>query len=336
MNYDIYINAEIGYPFSAEYIRGELDRIGDAPCRVFISSLGGSAVDALQIRQMFLEHGNVTVYLHGFVASAATIIAMGAKHIAMGRYALLLVHRCANAVDEWGTMNSGEIASVIEKLRASQTALETIDQTVANIYAARCGSTVEDAARLMKEAEWLTAERCLEIGLVDEVTKDDERPLLTDAMRGTIAACALPLPTVKERAERADTLYNKVCTALRPFFARSPQPVEETPTETKTDIRMNLNDFTTLRSVLAIGDEATLATQDGKAVLNAEQMKALDARLSALIAENEQIATLQARIDALEKADGDETAHIEAGASAEDTAFAARVRADYNLLKHLG
>ena len=96
MKYDIYINGSIGYPFSASFIQDELAKVGDAPCTVYISSLGGSVVDALQIRQMFLEHGNVTVHLHGFVASAATIIAMGAKRIVMGEFALLLVHRCSN------------------------------------------------------------------------------------------------------------------------------------------------------------------------------------------------------------------------------------------------
>jgi ClpP class serine protease len=53
-------------------------------------------VCALQIRQMFLKHDNVTAHLYGFIASTATIIAMGAKRIVMGESALLLVHRCSN------------------------------------------------------------------------------------------------------------------------------------------------------------------------------------------------------------------------------------------------
>ena len=54
MKYDIYINGSIGYPFSASFIQDELAKVGEAPCTVYISSLGGSVVDALQIRQMFL------------------------------------------------------------------------------------------------------------------------------------------------------------------------------------------------------------------------------------------------------------------------------------------
>ena len=101
MKYDIYINGSIGYPFSASFIQDELSKVGDVPCTVYVLSLGGSVVDALHIRQMFLEHRNVTVYLQGFVASAAAIIAMGAKRIVMGEFALLLVHSCSNWIDEF-------------------------------------------------------------------------------------------------------------------------------------------------------------------------------------------------------------------------------------------
>ena len=99
MEYDIYINDTIGYPISAAYVKGLLQDYKDKPCNVYISSFGGAVADALQIHQMFLEHGNVTAYVYGFTASAATIIAMGAKKIIMGEYALMLIHRCSNWVD---------------------------------------------------------------------------------------------------------------------------------------------------------------------------------------------------------------------------------------------
>ena len=55
MTYDIYINSAIGWPFSADYVRDELAKCKKKPCNVYISSLGGAVIDALQIRQMFLE-----------------------------------------------------------------------------------------------------------------------------------------------------------------------------------------------------------------------------------------------------------------------------------------
>ena len=194
MNYDIYINSSIGWPFSADYVRGELNKCKKKPCNVYISSLGGAVIDALQIRQMFVEHGDVTVHLHGFVASAATIIAMGAKKIVMGEFALFLMHRCSNWVDTWGQMNAEEIADAIKKLEASKNALETIDQTVANIYAARCGKKVKDVAEWMKDAVWLNADDCKQRGLVDEICKDEVHPVITDALKEEILACGFPVP----------------------------------------------------------------------------------------------------------------------------------------------
>ena len=51
------------------------------PANVRISSLGGAVDDGLDIRQQFVDHGNVTAYLYGLVASSATIAALGAKKV---------------------------------------------------------------------------------------------------------------------------------------------------------------------------------------------------------------------------------------------------------------
>ena len=64
MTYDIYINSSIGWPYSAQYVREELDKCKGKTCNVYISSLGGSVVDALQIRQLFRDHGDVVAHLH--------------------------------------------------------------------------------------------------------------------------------------------------------------------------------------------------------------------------------------------------------------------------------
>ena len=339
MKYDIYINGSIGFPFSASFIQDELAKVGDAPCTVYISSLGGSVVDALQIRQMFLEHGNVTAYLHGFVASAATIIAMGAKRIVMGEFALLLVHRCSNWIDEWGTMNADEIAQTIQKLEASKNALETIDQTVVNIYAARCGKKVEDIAGWMKDADWLNAETCKTYGLIDEIIKDEQSIALTDGIKGQILACGLPVPEVATRDE-----HRSILDSIRSFFKDKTIVKTETldqPTNTETLHIMN-KEFTYILAALQLdGIEQTQNT----VVLSVEQMTALDNHLSALAEEKqtltseitslrEQVNDLTTQVENLQKADGDETSHIEDGVENEEH-YAIRARNDYERLKHL-
>lgn len=329
MNYDIYINSSIGWPFSADYVRGELNKCKKKPCNVYISSLGGAVIDALQIRQMFVEHGDVTVHLHGFVASAATIIAMGAKKIVMGEFALFLMHRCSNWVDTWGQMNAEEIADAIKKLEASKNALETIDQTVANIYAARCGKKVKDVAEWMKDAIWLNADDCKQRGLVDEVCKDEEHPVITNALKGEILACGFPVPENRQEKD-ADLSLRSFLEGIRSLFASR----SATNTQTTKDMNTEIKDY---KNVLAVIKADSITTSDGKAVLSDEQMNALDTRLSTLSALEKENAELKARVSALEKNDGEETNHIEATATEDPAAdYASRARSAYAKLKAIG
>ena len=332
MNYDIYINSSIGWPFSADYIRGELAKCKKKPCNVYISSLGGAVIDALQIRQMFLEHGEVTVHLHGFVASAATIIAMGAKHIVMGEFALFLMHRCSNWVDTWGQMNAEEIDAAIKKLEASRNALETIDQTVANIYAARCGKKVKDVAGWMHDAAWLTAEDCKARGLIDDICKDEEHPVITDALKGEILACGFPLPAQREETT-ADISRRSLLDGIRAFFTARTASTEANHTKTSNDMNQDY------KNVMDVLQEDTIATQDGKVVLSAKQMTALDTHLSSLAAEKQQqeqqIAELQAKIANLQKQDGDHTQKVEDVLTEPAEDYASRARAAYKQLKGL-
>lgn len=329
MNYDIYINSSIGWPFSADYVRGELNKCKKKPCNVYISSLGGAVIDALQIRQMFVEHGDVTVHLHGFVASAATIIAMGAKKIVMGEFALFLMHRCSNWVDTWGQMNAEEIADAIKKLEASKNALETIDQTVANIYAARCGKKVKDVAEWMKDAIWLNADDCKQRGLVDEVCKDEEQPVITNALKGEILACGFPVPENRQEKD-ADLSLRSFLEGIRSLFASR----SATNTQTTKDMNTENKDF---KNVLAALKADSITTSDGKAVLSDEQMNALDTRLSTLSALEKENAELKARVSALEKNDGEDTNHIEATATEDPAAdYASRARSAYAKLKAIG
>lgn len=329
MNYDIYINSSIGWPFSADYVRGELNKCKKKPCNVYISSLGGAVIDALQIRQMFVEHGDVTVHLHGFVASAATIIAMGAKKIVMGEFALFLMHRCSNWVDTWGQMNAEEIADAIKKLEASKNALETIDQTVANIYAARCGKKVKDVAEWMKDAIWLNADDCKQRGLVDEVCKDEEHPVITNALKGEILACGFPVPENRQEKD-ADLSLRSFLEGIRSLFASR----SATNTQTTKDMNTEIKDY---KKVLAAIKADSITTSDGKAVLSDEQMNALETSLSTLSALEKENAELKARVSALEKNDGEETNHIEATATEDPAAdYASRARSAYAKLKAIG
>lgn len=199
--YHIDIDSYIGYPISKGYIKSKLQPMKGKPCAVRINSYGGDVQTALDIRQQFIDHGQVTAYIIGMTASAATILAMGARKVVMSRYALMLVHPCSAAVTAWGYYNKEELAKAIEQLRKTQADLKTLDRVVASIYAAKVGEhNAGSMAALMQEARWIGAEEALHLGLIDEIDPDEQQPdpakePMTDAQREHIVACGLPVPT---------------------------------------------------------------------------------------------------------------------------------------------
>lgn len=199
--YNIDIDSYIGYPISKGYIKSKLQPMKGKPCTVRINSYGGDVQTALDIRQQFIDHGQVTAYIIGMTASAATILAMGARKVVMSRYALMLVHPCSAAVTQWGYYNKEELTKAIDKLRKTQADLKTLDRVVASIYAAKVGEhNAGSMAALMQEARWIGAEEALHLGLIDEIDPDEQQPdpakePMTDAQREHIVACGLPVPT---------------------------------------------------------------------------------------------------------------------------------------------
>lgn len=244
MKYDIYINADIGWPISYEYVRSELSKLEGQDVNVYVSSLGGSLVHALKIRRLFIDHGRVTCHLHGFVASAATILATGAKRVLMGRHALYLAHLNSLPVDLWGYHNTEDIERAIEELQNNKLDLDKIDSTVAGIYAARGSKTAEEFHAIMAKGLWLNAEEVLALGLADELAEDDSTTFAaasaqggySAALRSKIAAYGLPhlpaashdtaaitnhkptdMPTANVNIENQE---GKKPTALAAFFAK--------------------------------------------------------------------------------------------------------------------
>ena len=209
--YHIDIDSYIGYPISKGYVKSKLQPLKGKPCAVRINSYGGDVQTALDIRQQFIDHGQVTAYIIGMTASAATILAMGARKVVMSRYALMLVHPCSTAVTNWGYYNKEELAKAIEKLRKAQADLKTLDRVVASIYAAKVGdSNVGKMEALMHEARWIGAEEALRLGLIDEIDPDEEQPdpakePMTDAQREHIVACGLPVPTFNTNTASTNT-----------------------------------------------------------------------------------------------------------------------------------
>lgn len=325
MDYQIIIDDYIGDWWSGtdkQSIRQKLASYKGKHVDVKISSLGGSLDDGLDIRQQFLDHGDVTAFLHGFVASAATVIAMGAKKIVMGKYALFLVHQCSNYVFEWGQMNATELQELIDRLQKNKEDNEKIDMVLAAMYASRCKNhTQEELLDLLKESKWLTAQEALDWGFVDEILDaDEEAPELTNAIAKKFNAAGLPLTGLEIQPDRGGLLQSIFDSLKAIKDMISPKDKLATCNEDTSTIIVNMEkEFKTVASVLKVD---TLASQDGSVTLTADQMQAIEDRLNALesqhsddantIAERDNtINALEQQVQNLQAAPADETSKVD-------------------------
>ena len=122
---------------------------------------GGDVGEALAIKGFIKDYPvPVKTIITGFVASAATIIAMAGDEVVMKEDALWLVHNASIGV--WG--NKEEIKKTLEDL-------ETVDNLVASIYSKHTGMSRSDVANLMNENKWITAEEAKAFGFIDKVVE---------------------------------------------------------------------------------------------------------------------------------------------------------------------
>lgn len=324
MDYQLIIDDYIGgwCANSKRQIRNRLSEYADQHVDVKISSLGGSLDDGLDIRQQFIDHGDVTAYLHGFVASAATIIAMGAKHIVMGKYALFLVHQCSNEVFVWEQMNASDLEALIDQLKKNMEENAKIDTVLAAMYASRCkGHSRDELLDLLKESKWLTAQEALDWGFIDEILEDDdEAPELTNALAKKFNAAGLPLTGLEIQPDRGGMLQ-AIFDSLKAIKDMiSPKYKLATCNEYTSTIIVNMEkEFKTVASVLKVD---TLASQNGSVTLTADQLQAIEDRLNALesqhsddaktIAERDNtIDNLEQQVKNLQAAPADETSKVD-------------------------
>ncbi len=194
MDYQIILNTTIGcWNCSKASVREALSHYKNKPVNVLISSPGGLLDDGLDIMRQFRDHGDVTVYISGFTASAATVAAMGAKKIIMGKYSFFLVHKCSNFIDAWGSYNADQMQELIDDLTANKKENDKIDVVLAQLYSDRCGKPISEILNVLKEGKWLNASEALELGFIDEIYHDDKKLNLSLADKDRFLNMGLPI-----------------------------------------------------------------------------------------------------------------------------------------------
>lgn len=327
MNYQLTIDYSIGvWGYSKQYVRNVLSNYKGKHVDVKISSLGGDLDHGLDIRQQFLDHGDVTVYLSSFVASAATVIAMGAKRIVMSKYAMFLVHKCSNFIDAWGTYNADQMQQLIEQLEANKKENDKIDVVLANMYAAKCKKKVSDILDILKEGRWLTAQEALDYGFIDEISEleGDHKLNFTPELQSKFNACGISTAGLEVATAPAEqprkSLLGKIVETLFPQ-KENEEPDNNTISTPTTQNEMKSFKFSAVDALLKL-DTGLTPDKDSDVTVTAEQMETINNHIETLaadvaakdktIADNEKkIADLKEQVKNLQDGPGAETNDIE-------------------------
>lgn len=179
MKYDFEIIGEIGYGYgSTEYVAWMLEGMQGREVNIRVNSLGGSAIAGLDIATRLKEHGNCIVHMMGMNASAATILAMGAKKVCMDSNGGMLIHKCMIWLEELGNMNADDLRQAIEEMERTANQADSYDAIALKWYMNRCADkkTPEEVLELMKEDKFISAEEALEWGFIDEIEDCAETP----------------------------------------------------------------------------------------------------------------------------------------------------------------
>lgn len=344
MTYDFYLNDYIGYyPCTGSAVRDFLAKHEGEEVNVYISSLGGSLGEALTIRQAFIDHGKVTAHVFGFTASAATIIATGAKKTVISSSALFLIHCSSSYITAWDFLNSEALELEIKKLKSTKSLLDGADTVMANIYATKTGKSADECLSLMKEEKWLTASEAVDLGLCDESAEDLQTipEGIKSLFANRIAALGYPVlpgmgaasPAVNVEEEQK-TLIEKITAAITAAFKKNKEG-GDTPhtTDPNTQDQMEKKTLTAVAICAALSIEQLTST-NGRVELSEEQALALEKALgdlqASVTADQQKAKDLEAELQNFKNADGEGTA--QAGMGTEEVT-STDLRARYEMLK---
>jgi ATP-dependent Clp protease protease subunit len=160
---EVLIYDEIGaYGVTAKGFLAELGALpDDAAIDLRLNSPGGSVFDAVAIYNALKRHtGEITIWIDGIAASAASYIAMAGDTIVMPENAFLMIHD-----------PSGLVMGTAEDMRSTAEALDKVKGSLIQGYAAKSGKSDDEIAILMAAETWFDAEDALDLGFIDRIAE---------------------------------------------------------------------------------------------------------------------------------------------------------------------
>lgn len=157
---EVFIYDEIGVwgVTASDFIR-DLQDIKAKSISLRINSPGGDVFDGVAIYNALQRHpAEVTAYVDGMAASAASFIAMAGKTVMMSPHAQMMIHDAAG----FAMGNAGDMRKLAD-------ILDSISNNIAGIYADHAGGTSDEWRERMLPETWYTDQQAVDAGLADGI-----------------------------------------------------------------------------------------------------------------------------------------------------------------------
>jgi len=261
-----YLNGRIDpYYLNRNYVRYFLDKAGDKPVRIKVSSYGGDVSEAVAISNLLAEHGNVIIEFIGFNASSATWLVFGAKTIEAHEDCMFLAHKSSIGVDIYGALNADDLANKIKELENSKKSAEAIDLMIASKYVDKTGKALKDIINLMQESRWMNASEAKQWGFVDTIITGINKSIkLTNEMVMNFEALGIPVPELHNDTDE-DGIVNRILNGVRSIVGP-----KKNQNNTESIMR---KEFVAVNELLKCEG---FAENQGKVTLTVEQLQAIN------------------------------------------------------------
>jgi len=225
-----------------------IDSLDVDQINLYVNSPGGSVYGA-QAMTAALQRSpaNITAYVDGLAASAASFLITAADEVVMAPGAEIMIHDAL-------TITYGN-ASDHEK---SMTQLNRLSDTIAGQYAAKAGGDPADWRQIMQGEQWYSAQEAVDAGLADRIADNDDEEDAEQAFDLSMFAFAgrshAPDPAMPHR-EKRKSLPARLVAALTGSPKPSKRLAEPDDTQEKEVGRMP--DIKKVTDRLGLAAEAT-------------------------------------------------------------------------------
>ena len=162
---EIFIYDYIGeFGITANDFVRELADIRASKISLRINSPGGNVFDGLAIYNACKRHrAEMSVYIDGVAASAASFIAMAGDTVTMMPHSQMMIHEA-----------HGLVIGPADDMRQMADFLDKSSDNIAGIYAEKAGGTVEEWRDRMRDETWFSDQEAVDLGLADGIEGEDE------------------------------------------------------------------------------------------------------------------------------------------------------------------